>query len=105
MLVNAMDYDTIELALQAAQNGDRLYFPSKVWVVPVGGLVITRNIELFGDGASNPGDDFGTTFVPADNNSDVIVFAPEPGVELQSVYLHDFKVRDRFVDPNLIRGR
>ena len=85
MLINALDYATIQDAVAAAQDGDRLYFPGvKTWLVPAGGLVIQRNIEVFGDGPSNPGDATETNLMAQSDNDDVI--RPKPGCAARGPY-------------------
>lgn len=93
MLINAMDYPDLNEAIVAAEPGDRIYVPGvRRWVAPgPSGFVITKSLEIFGDGPGTPGQEDGTTFVPS--TSDVFTITSEIG-DIGSVHLHDFKIKN-----------
>lgn len=102
MLLNVMDFPTPQAALDAARDGDRVYFPStRPWKAPAGGFVVRRNIEVFGDGAGAAGTTEGTTFLPQSNliTDHVLALQPASGVELENVFMHDIKITN-WTDPN-----
>lgn len=106
MLLNALDYAGLQEALDAAQDGDRIYVPSGVWRTPnTGAFRVSKSVEIFGDGAGAAAGQTGTVFVPSAAGMDV--FSVEPGLaELRRVYFHNFKIDYNVDDPlNPIRPR
>lgn len=100
MLINVADYPTVQDALDAARNGDRLYFPgSQVYEAPAGGWIINKRLEIFGDGPGNPDTYEGSVLVPASTGSpalnDVIVLDPPAGEDLNNVFIHDLRITRR----------
>jgi hypothetical protein len=91
----ATDTTSFRIALNAAQNGDRIHLQAGSYVGPAGGWHIKRSIELFGDG---PGEKQGSATVlkPASNSDPVLVLdlaeTPAKGV-LENIYIHDLQVR------------
>ena len=57
MLLNVLDFPTPEDAINAARDGDRVYFPAAYgpYTAPASGYRIRRNIEIFGDDAGPAG--------------------------------------------------
>lgn len=71
MLINVADYPRVDVALEAAKDGDRVYFPGTgtPYVVPSDivdprGWVIDKSLEIFGDGPGYPGSSKGTILMP-----------------------------------------
>lgn len=95
MLLNVLDYPTVKAALEAAEDGDRVYFPGvQPYVAPVDGWTITKSLELFGDGAGEGG----TTLFPSAGSNEAM-FLLDPGTSsgptdhptLSHVYFHDLR--------------
>lgn len=110
MELNVLDFEASgastaeEIALGAARDGDVVYFPGgiKEYQAPSAGFLITKSIELFGDGPSDPGENLaGTTLVPAGatDTNDVIVVEPTAQANLGRVRLRDFKIARREAGP------
>lgn len=106
MLPNVLDFPSVEAALAAAQDGDRVYFPGtgSPYLVPLGtdssGWVVNRSLELFGDGRGTPSSTRATILV-AQSGSDNHVLAldatgaqPDAGGlrSLANVYIHDLRI-------------
>ena len=102
MLINVLDYPSVQAALTAARNGDRVYMPSlsapqpnypgPAYQAPAGGWVIDKTLEIFGDGTGDIDLDTGTTIRP-DNvgGVDDTVFTIK--AKTQFPHLHDLKIR------------
>ena len=104
MQLNAIDFATLQAALDAANDGDRVYVPNvpgKVWSTVSGvPFRITCSLELYGDGVGTAGLTDGTVLVPGGANQDVLsIEPPSPGNTIDSVYLHDFKINSNMANP------
>jgi len=97
MLINVMDYASVQEALDAALDGDRLYFPGvQVYQAPPGGWIISKRLEIFGDGPGSPDSYDGSVLVPAGGATDhVLVLDPPVGKSLNDIYIHDLKITRR----------
>lgn len=49
-VLNVRNFASPQAAIDAARDGDRVYFPAGTYLIPDQGLVVDRQIELFGDG-------------------------------------------------------
>ncbi len=88
MLINAMDYASLNAAIAAAEPGDRIYVPGvRPWP---SGNVLTKSVEIFGDGPGTPGALDGTTFIA--DNADVFTISSHLGA-IGSIHLRDFKIK------------
>jgi len=76
MLINIIDYPTIQAALDHANAGDRVYLGAGSHIAPDGGWVIRESITVMGD----IGPDASTAVAPAAGGPgrDAPVFAVEP---------------------------
>lgn len=95
-LVDASRFPSAQAALDAAADGDRVWFPAGRYAIPRGGLVIARGIELFGDGEGST-HTTGTCFAHADARDDAGAFlvlraAPGSARGPCGVRLHDFRI-------------
>ena len=72
------------LLLQPRMATGSLFSGRQDLACPAGGLVIQRNIEVFGDGPSNPGDATETNLMAQSDNDDVI--RPKPGCAARGPY-------------------
>ena len=88
-LLNVKDYPSPAAAFAAAHDGDRVYFPSPgPYPAPPGGFVISKFIEIFGDGMGR-GVSGASSIVPdAEGNA----FVLDSTVAVGNVYLHDLLV-------------
>ena len=98
MLLNVLDFTddsgqaSLALALETARDGDRIYLPSsQVYVAPPTGWLITRGVEIFGDG---PDFNAGGTFLKGSGGGDgrLLVIRPSPGSTMGPVYIHDLRL-------------
>lgn len=90
MRINVRHYPSVEAALDAADDGDVLYFPGLKEYTPASGTwQITRSIELYGDGAGTPGAAGGTILKPFDANSPLFTIKPPA----RNVFIHDMELR------------
>jgi hypothetical protein len=87
MLLNVLDYQSPQAALDAADNGDRIYFPAVApYIAPLGGWKIIKSLELFGDGMGIS--NFGSILRAFDKDSPVIeVVTPARNVCLRELQL------------------
>ena len=90
VLRNVRDYPSPAAAIAAAQDGDRIYFPSPgPYQAPPGGWKIDKCLEIFGDGIGNGSRSAGSTLIPhpgADNH----IFTIDPSARsLSNIYFHD----------------
>lgn len=99
MELNVLDFPTPQAALDAARDGDTVYFPGNIapYQAPQGGFKISKNIEIWGDGPAGPGVPLGTAFEPGGTNGTdfhVLVVQPPPS-GLERVRFRNFQVRRR----------
>lgn len=88
-MLDVRDYATPAAAITAARDGDRVYFPSPgPYAAPPGGFVISRCIEIFGDGPGR-GVDGASSIVPDRNGN---AFVIDSTVALQNIHLHDLLI-------------
>ena len=76
-MLSVRDYATPQAAIAAAHDGDRIYFPAGVYVIPDSGLVVDKQLELFGDGIGRG--DYGTRLRPRSEHGDgnvIVIGAP-----------------------------
>jgi hypothetical protein len=97
-VLNVHDYATPQAALAAAHDGDRVYFPAGVYLVPDSGLVVDKQIELFGDGVGRG--ESGTVLRPQSLSGDgnVIVIRSRGTEPASYVTIHDLRI-DRHGPP------
>ena len=95
MLINALDYATLQFALDDASDGDRVYIPGGVpWVAPISGFYIRKSLEIFGDGPGSAAGEHGTTIINGSGDVNDAVFVIQPQVEgIDSVYIHGIKIQ------------
>lgn len=99
MLLNVKDYPSVQAALDAAAEGDRIYFPGNgagtVYSPPPSAAwKITKSLELFGDGPGEPGSTLGTSLKRV-NASNLAIFEITPAAgstELGSVVIRGMKL-------------
>lgn len=100
MLLNALDFRTVEAALAAANDGDRVYIPSftgdpsqQTWRPPDGASWrIAKSLEVFGDGPGLPGTPTGTTVGPSGTATPVFIIDGTDSPTALSIYIHDLKI-------------
>jgi len=95
MLLNVMDYASVQAAIDAAADGDRIYLPalrSKYRAPFGGGFKIKKSLEIFGDGPGANDDDTGTTIEPASSSDDVFQI-DSTSLPIASVFIHDLKIK------------
>ena len=91
MLVNVLDYPDAATAIEAATEGDRVYFPGvRNYDAPAAGWQITKSLELFGDGCGSGNGNDGTVLRsdPNPTNAVFVLNAAASG-DLSQVYVHD----------------
>ena len=91
-LLNVHDYATPQAALDAAHDGDRVYFPSGIYLVPDSGLVVEKHLEIFGDGIGRG--DSGTILKPSSKTGDgnVIVLRSRGAEPISYVTIRDLRI-------------
>lgn len=92
VLVNALDYPTIEAAIAATPAFGKCYFPARVGgytPASAAGVTLARPIEIYGDGELINEDECFNWFKPgaADSYYDSIIFDIASGIS--KVYIHD----------------
>jgi hypothetical protein len=88
-LLNVRDYLAPAAALAAAHDGDRVYFPSPgPYAAPPGGFLISRCIEIFGDGPGR-GVDGSSSIVP---DRDGNAFVLDSTARLANIHIHDLTI-------------
>lgn len=97
MIINALDFESPQLAIDAAVDGDTVYFPSSGVYVPSSvsgtlGFVIDKSITILGDGPGGlglyPHATPGTLFQPSGNNARVFTLvAPVRSVHFRGIQL------------------
>ncbi len=95
MLLNVLDFAKVSDAFNAATDGDRIYFPGNgPYQVPSGdNWIIRRSVEVFGDGKGTSRASMGSILLPAHgSDTDVLILDPQPGVDLESIYIHDLRI-------------
>lgn len=106
MLLNVLDFPSVEAALAAAQDGDRVYFPGtgSPYLVPLGtassGWVVNRSLELFGDGRGVPSSTLRTILVAQSGSDNHVLTLDAADVQpdagglrsLANVYIHDLRI-------------
>jgi hypothetical protein len=87
--LNVRDFKSPAAAFAAAHDGDRIYFPSPgPYAAPAGGFVISKSLEIFGDGPGR-GVDGASSIVP---DRDGNAFVLDSTVSVPNVHLHDLLV-------------
>ena len=90
-------YSTVEAAISAASAGDRIYIKKGTYTAPSGGYVISKPLEIFGDGpggavfAGTPG----TLLRGALGSHDPVIKIDvdgNPDVTLRNIYIHDLQI-------------
>jgi len=91
-VLNVHDYATPQAALAAAHDGDRVYFPAGVYLVPDSGLVVDKQLELFGDGIGRG--ESGTLLKPQSKSGDgnVIVIRSRGADAPGNITIRDLKI-------------
>jgi hypothetical protein len=91
-VLSVKDYPTPQAALDAAHDGDRIYFPSGSYLIPDSGLVVDKQLELYGDGIGRG--DSGTQLKPRAANGDgnVIVIRSRDAQAPGCVTIRDLKI-------------
>ncbi len=97
MLLNVLDYETPLEALNDALDGDRVYFPAvKTWIAPENGWLISKSLEIFGDGPGDAQGNGGTRLVPGSPSGDVFILNPAGGPpSLANLHFHDLRISGR----------
>ena len=90
-------YATVEAAISAASPGDRIYIKKGTYTAPAGGYVISKSLEIFGDGpggavfAGTPG----TLLEGAVGSTTPVIKIDvdgNPDAALRNVYIHDLQI-------------
>ena len=103
------EYSTIDSALIAAQDGDRIHISAGTYTAPSGGWQITKSIEFYGDGSGDKAG--GTTRLKAAGtppSGPVVVLYPNTvsgSANLEGVYIHDLQIRQDSKPNSLISGQ
>ena len=99
MLRNVFDYldaqgiPDVQAALDAAQDGDRVYLPgARVYQAPAGGWIIRTRIEFFGDGPGKKDSYLGTVLVAGGEDDPVLVLDAPNDEDLTNIHPHDFQI-------------
>src|SRR5580765_4428011 len=105
MLLNVLDFQSVQEALDVASVGDRVYFPGgRPYVAPPEGWVIRKSIEVYGDGPGNPSSYHGTVLTPSAPVTGYPrhVFVLEAGMSgappqqfVAPVHIHDLQITRR----------
>src|SRR5262249_14452601 len=79
-------------AIDAAHDGDRVWFPAGTYRIPDAGLIVDKHLEIFGDGIG--AGDSGTRLEPASDHGDgnVIVIRSREGVPASYVTIRDLRI-------------
>ncbi|HEY6196600.1 MAG TPA: hypothetical protein VI504_16340 [Candidatus Eisenbacteria bacterium] len=91
-LLNVRDYATPQAAIDAAHDGDRVYFPAGIYLIPDSGLVVEKHLELFGDGIGRG--ETGTILKPSSVTGDgnVIVLRSHGAEPIGYVTIRDLRI-------------
>ena len=88
-LLNVRDYPSPAAAIAAARDGDRVWFPSPgPYAAPPGGFLISKSLELFGDGMGNGLTGASSVVPDRDGNA----FVLDSTVTLHNIHVHDLLV-------------
>jgi hypothetical protein len=91
--VNARDFENLQLAADAVPAGGRLYIPGDM-TVPSGGLVISRAIEIFGQGLGHGAGDTKSILRPFSNAANQPVIKVAKGNSyFVALHLHDLLIQ------------
>ena len=70
--IRSGDQASLDHLFEIVHDGDRIYFPyiaelgaGTPYTAPVGGWVITKSLEIYGDGPGNPANNLGTLLRPS----------------------------------------
>jgi hypothetical protein len=104
-VLSVHDYATPQAALDAAHDGDRVYFPAGTYLIPDSGLVVDKQLELFGDGIGRG--DSGTLLKPRSPSGDgnVIVIRSRGADPPGYVTIRDLKINNNGVPGKPGAGR
>jgi hypothetical protein len=90
VLRNVLDYTSPAAAIAAAQDGDRIYFPSPgPYQAPANGWQITKSLEIFGDGVGNGSRTAGSTLLARTGAGNHIFNIDASSASLSHIYVHD----------------
>ncbi len=89
-ILNVRDWATVQAAIDACPAGGRVYLPAGTYSAPQGGLVISKSLELFGDG---PWSTFIKPHSAAASNEPVIKL-DATNASFGTVHLHDFQMQN-----------
>ena len=99
LLLNILDYPDPQAAIDAAMDGDRVYFPgTRVYEAPSGGWIISKSLELFGDGPGAPDAISGSVLRPfsgpsEDVDNHIFRLSPVNGTDgTTQLYIHDLRL-------------
>lgn len=94
MLLNALDYPSVQASLDAARDGDRVYLPRtrRPYVVPPSGWVIRASIMIYGDGPTTRGTMIVPSMCDEHPNVDLFLVKPPPGLHEMTVVIADLRV-------------
>ena len=100
-LLNVRDYPSPAAAIEAAKDGDRIYFPSPgPYLAPPGGWKISKSLEIFGDGVGNGTRTSGSALVARAGAGNNVFF-----LDASSQTLYNISFRDLFlVSPDTASG-
>ena len=93
-VLSVRDFATPQATLDAAHDGDRVYFPAGTYLIPDSGLVVTKQLELFGDGIGRG--ESGTQLRPRsrDGNGNVIVIRSHGAEPPGYVTIRDLRIQN-----------
>ena len=99
MLLNVKDFPSVQAALDAAAEGDRIYLPGNgagtvYSPPPTSAWKITKSLEIFGDGPGEPGSERGTSLKRGSaSNLPIFEITPAAGSsELGTVVIRGMKL-------------
>lgn len=105
MLLNVKDFPSVQAALDAAAEGDRIYLPGNgagtvYSPPPTSAWKITKSLEIFGDGPGEPGSERGTSLKRGSaSNLPIFEITPAAGSsELGTVVIRGMKLFRPSVD-------
>lgn len=101
MLLSVLDYPDssghpdIQAALDAADDGDRIYLPAGAYSRAVNASwTVTKSVEIYGDGPGRTGDTSGTSLQRTDSGSSPIlaISPPQGSTEVGQVHIRGIKI-------------
>lgn len=92
LLPNGSPRVTLQHVFDIANDGDQIYFPyldaSLPYQAPLGGIRVTKSLEVFGDGPGLRGTDRGSTIHAPDDDGPVFqIVPPNGGITIRDLHL------------------